>query len=51
MQDRLLVGMQLLFIEDTIWRETAAPSVFGLGVFVIRFDVLQLAVYAWHSVS
>ena len=34
-------------IDDAIWRNTAAPSVCGLGVFKIRVGMWRLAVYAW----
>ena len=33
-------------IEDAVRRDTAAPSVLGFGVFVIRFGMWRLAVYA-----
>ena len=38
-----------IFMEDAMRRDTATPSVLGLGVFVIRFAMWRLAVYAWRS--
>ena len=36
-------------IVDAMRRDTAATSMFGLGVVVIRFGMLRLVVYAWRS--
>ena len=44
-----LVFTHKLYFIDAMRRDTAAPSVFGLGVFVLSFGMWRLAVYAWRS--
>ena len=36
-------------IEDAMRLDTAAPAILRLDVFVFRFGMWRLAVYAWRS--
>ena len=44
-----MFGSHTEYIEDVMRRDTAAPSILELGVFVIRFGMWRLVFFAWRS--